>query len=297
MNHKIHLRDLLTQDRLLEIPSVYDAMSAALAQENGFDGAFFGGGVTSHFNFGIPDIGVVSLPERLDHVRRSMAEVEIPSIVDMDQCGGKRTSMLRMVRLAEQAGISGLMIDDLRETQSEGILPVDEAVEVYRAAAEARSDPRTLIIAMNYSYFVEDLDAGIERANRYAQAGADMVMINGIMLKGSDISDLERAGSRVSIPMLWTIHGNPTPELKESFLKNNVKIAVYYPHATVAAYHAVSTVFKQIKAHEVPDIGDRNQLQRPFLDTIRQDKWEAFEGTGEFKAVTGHLISAAEDDV
>lgn len=294
MKDRTHFRDLLEEGRLLEIPSVFDAMTTGLAEEAGFDGVFFGGGVTSNFNFGLPDMGIVSLTERLDHVRRSTAPFNISPIVDIDQGGGSRVAIRRTVAYAEAAGVHGLMVDDLLSNKEQGMLSIDDGAAVIRAVAEARTDPRTVIVAHTYAYFLEGIDSVVARADRYAAEGADLLMV-----VGAPESELMSVSSRTSATLAWTIDSNPTPELRKSLFDHNVRFALYYPHATVAAYHGVKTVFQQLKAGELPDVGNRHLAQRPLLDTIKFSEWEKFsagEDGIDFKAVAGRLLSVAAED-
>jgi 2,3-dimethylmalate lyase len=180
------LRELLADDRLIVGPGAYDALSARLVEQAGFDAVYMTGYGASASLLGRPDIGLLSFGEMADQARRLVQAVGVPVIADADNGYGNALNVIRTVREYEAAGIAALHIEDQAYPKRCGhmagkqVIPQDEMVEKVRAAVEARGPSGLLLIARSDARAGEGLDSAIERARSYREAGADLVQIDAL---------------------------------------------------------------------------------------------------------------------
>jgi len=180
------LRELLTGPRPLTAPGCYDALGARLIEEAGFDVVYMTGFGSSASLLGRADVGLLNQGEMADNLRRIVQATSLPVIADADTGYGNQMNVIRTVQLWEQAGAAGFHIEDQVTPKKCGhmdnkqVIGVTEAVGKIRAAVAARSNPDTVIIARTDARAVEGLDAAIERAKRFADAGADMLFVEAL---------------------------------------------------------------------------------------------------------------------
>jgi len=164
-------------------PGCYDALGARLIEEAGFSAVYMSGFGTSAGLLGRPDVGLTSMTEMVDNARRIVDAVDLPVIADADTGYGNPINVLRTVKEYERAGVAALHIEDqvapkkCGHMEGKQVVPVAEMVEKVRAAVDARISSDLLIIARTDARAVEGLDAAIERAGRYREAGADILFI------------------------------------------------------------------------------------------------------------------------
>src|SRR5215212_9147351 len=174
-------RALLDAGRPVLAPGAYDGFSARLVERAGFPAVYMTGFGASASLLGRPDVGLLSFAEMVDHARRLAQAVGVPVIADADDGYGNPLNVMRTVREYEAAGVAALHIEDqvapkrCGHLQGKDVIPAAEMVEKVRAAVEARRE--LLIIARTDARAVEGLDAALERARRYRDAGADMLFI------------------------------------------------------------------------------------------------------------------------
>ena len=181
----------LAERRSLVVAGVFDALSAVLAQRAGFEGVFLSGSALAQTQLGRPDVGLFSLTELVDVVGRVSARVDVPVLVDADFGFGNAINVYRTVQSLERAGASGIQLEDRLESAP----PADMArrpvvgtaimVDKIRAAADARDSTGTVISARTDALFSSGLDETLDRAERYIDAGADMIFVEGC-IKDSD---------------------------------------------------------------------------------------------------------------
>jgi methylisocitrate lyase len=175
------LRELIAADDILVAPGAYDAISARLIEANGFDAVYVTGAGTVNSRLGIPDNSLGSMTELLETARCIVDAVSIPVFCDIDTGFGNAVNVVRTIRLYERAGVAGVHLEDqvmpkrCGHLEGKGIVPVSEMVGKIRAAAEARTDPDFVIIARTDAAAVEGVDAAVERARAYVEAGADVI--------------------------------------------------------------------------------------------------------------------------
>jgi 2-methylisocitrate lyase-like PEP mutase family enzyme len=209
------LKDLLDKRELIIAPGVFDGISAQLTKRTGHVAAYMTGAGVAASGFGLPDIGLVTATEMADRVRViTDALGDIPLIADADTGYGATMNVVRTVRSYDAAGVAAIQLEDQVFPKKCGHLPdkqvVDAAVfeQTLAAAVDARSDDNLLVVARTDARAPLGLDAAIERANRYAQAGADVIFVEA----PQDSAEIERIAAEVVAPLLINlVQGGLTP--------------------------------------------------------------------------------------
>src|SRR6516162_10036620 len=177
------LRQLLNNPGVIRSLGAHDVFTARLVERAGLETVFLGGFGTAASLLGLPDVGLLTLTEIADAVRRMAARVEIPVVADGDTGHGDLHNVVRTVREFERAGAAGILLEDQVTPKRCGhfagkqVIPVAEMVLKLKAALAARTDPDFVIVARTDARAVEGIDGAIERANRYGAAGADVCFI------------------------------------------------------------------------------------------------------------------------
>jgi 2-methylisocitrate lyase-like PEP mutase family enzyme len=209
------LKDLLDKRKLVIAPGVFDGISAQLTKRTGHVAAYMTGAGVAASGFGLPDIGLVTATEMADRVRViTDALGDVPLIADADTGYGATMNVVRTVRSYDAAGVAAIQLEDQVFPKKCGHLPdkqvVDAAVfeQTLAAAVDARSDDNLLVVARTDARAPLGLDAAIERANRYAQAGADVIFVEA----PQDSAEIERIAAEVEAPLLINlVQGGLTP--------------------------------------------------------------------------------------
>jgi 2-methylisocitrate lyase-like PEP mutase family enzyme len=209
------LRDLLDRGELVVAPGVFDGISAQLAKRTGHVAAYLTGAGVAASGFGLPDIGLVTASEMAERARMLVDTLDdVPLIADADTGYGAPINVVRTVRQYDSAGVAAIQLEDQVFPKRCGHLPDKRVVDATEfeqtlsAALDARSDDDLLVIARTDARASFGLDVAIERANRYAAAGADIVFIEAP--RGSD--EIERIAREVEAPLLINlVHGGLTP--------------------------------------------------------------------------------------
>lgn len=171
------------QAGLVIAPGIYDALTASIAAEAGFGALYVSGAAIAYTKLGRPDIGLVSMNEIAETIALVRDRVPTPLIVDADNGYGNALNVLRTVRVFERAGASAIQLEDQTMPKRCGhlrdkvLISADEMVGKLHAALDARQSKDTLIIARTDAVAVEGVGPAIERARRYAEAGADILFV------------------------------------------------------------------------------------------------------------------------
>ncbi|MET9294081.1 methylisocitrate lyase [Streptomyces sp. NPDC003077] len=171
-------REQLASGRLLRVPGAINPLSARLIQETGFDAAYLSGAVLSA-DLGLPDIGLTTVTEVATRAQQIARVTDLPVLVDADTGFGEPMNAARTVQLLEDAGVAGLHLEDqvnpkrCGHLDGKSVVPRADMVRRLRAAADARRDPGFVLMARTDARAVEGLDAAIDRAKAYVDAGAD----------------------------------------------------------------------------------------------------------------------------
>jgi 2-methylisocitrate lyase-like PEP mutase family enzyme len=210
------LRELLARPGVIRSLGAHDVFTARLVEDAGLETVFLGGFGTSASLLGLPDIGLITLSEMADAVRRMAMRVRIPVVADGDTGHGDLHNVARTVREFEQAGAAGLILEDqvtpkrCGHFEGKQLIPAEEMVRKLKVAQKARRDPALVLVARTDARAVEGIDAAIARANRYAEAEADVCFLEA----PTSVAELERIPREVSRPLLVNmLTGGVTPIL------------------------------------------------------------------------------------
>jgi 2-methylisocitrate lyase-like PEP mutase family enzyme len=182
-NRRRRLRALLAKRAPLLAPGSHDALSARLVEQAGFEAVYMGGFATTASLLGRPDMGLLGGSEMVDSARRIVQAVDLPVIADADTGYGNPINVIRTVRDYEQAGVAAIHLEDqvspkrCGHMSGKSVVPVADMLAKLEAAIAARSDPDFVLIARTDALAVEGVDAAIERARRYGDAGADVLWV------------------------------------------------------------------------------------------------------------------------
>lgn len=197
------LRAELATGRLLRFPGAFNPLSAKLIQAKGFEGVYVSGAVLSA-DLGLPDIGLTTLTEVAGRSAQIARMTELPTIVDADTGFGEPMNVARTVQTLEDAGLSGLHIEDQVNPKRCGhldgkqVVDLDTALKRIRAAVDARRDPNFLIMARTDIRAVDGLDAAVDRAKKLADAGADAIFPEAM----ASLAEFEAIRAAVDVPLL-----------------------------------------------------------------------------------------------
>ncbi len=198
------LKARLHRRPILLAPGVYDPLTARLAEGAGAEALYVSGAAVAYTRLGRPDIGLVSMTEMAETIALIHDRVALPLVVDADNGHGNALNMQRTVRLFERAGAGALQVEDQSYPKRCGhlsekrLIPAAEMAGKIRAATDARASQDTLIIARTDAIAVEGLAAALDRANLYAEAGADVLFV-------------EAPGSRDQLSAVATALGGKLP--------------------------------------------------------------------------------------
>ena len=185
MRTTTRLRELLTGERMLLAPFTYDGFTARIAQEAGFDAVYMSGFATS-MSRGLPDVGLLTQTEMVQNAASIASVVDVPVVADADTGYGNAINVHRTIREYERAGVAGVHVEDQVAPKKCGffegkqVIDMDEAAAKIRAAVEARSDDDFVVIARTDALAVNGWDDVERRCRAFADAGADLVFVDGI---------------------------------------------------------------------------------------------------------------------
>jgi 2-methylisocitrate lyase-like PEP mutase family enzyme len=243
MKGTTRLRQLIREPGMLIAPGAHDVMTARIIEAEGFQAVYLGGFATSASLLGIPDHSLITMTELLAHARNVAAAVHIPILADVDDGGGTPLSVRRTIRLAEQAGLAAVHVEDLMPGKHfighrDRLFSKAQAVDKIKAAVDARTDPDFVIIARSDAIGVTSLDDALDRAHAYAEAGADLLFLPYLRPK-----DTKRVVNALPKPLLNVVLDTPAGELQQAGLK----VAIYPLQSLFVAYKAVRDMFRELK--------------------------------------------------
>ena len=251
------LRELIDRGRPVLAPGCYDALSARLVEEAGFPAVYMTGFGSSAGHLGRPDVGLMTMAEMVDNARRIAGAVEVPVIADADTGYGNPINVIRTVQEYERAGVAAIHIEDqvapkkCGHMEGKQVIPVEEMAAKVRAAADSRSSSDFLVIARTDARAVEGLDAAIERARRYREAGADILFVEA----PQSVAEIRTvAAAFPDVPLLFNYaEGGKTPAVEHSLLAELGFAIIIFPISTLlAATRAMRSVLARIREDGSP---------------------------------------------
>ena len=244
------LRKLIMDEQILIMPGAFDSLSARMIEQTGFKAVTLGGYAVSASLLGKPDVSLLTLTEMINHTKYIVDAVNIPVFADGDTGHGNVTNVIRTTREFEKAGVAGFFIEDqvfpkrCGHMEGKQVIPTEEMVAKLKAAVDTRVDQDLVIMARTDALAVYGLDEAIERANRYREAGADLIFIEA---PGSE-EEMRRINREVDAPtMANMVEGGKTPLIPPRVLQEIGYNVVVYPLSTVyAAAWATRRVMEEL---------------------------------------------------
>jgi 2,3-dimethylmalate lyase len=258
------LRQLLRGEQPLVAPGAYDALSAKLVERAGFQAVYMTGyGIVASAH-ALPDLGLATMTEMVEHAARISAAVSIPVVADADTGYGNALNVKRTVRAYELSGVAGVHLEDQVSPKKCGhmagkqVIPLDEMRSKLRAAVDARQDEDFVIIARTDAIAPEGFEAAINRAKAYLAAGADLAFVEA----PETIDQIREVPARIDGPCLFNAVVSDRGALAPvADLASYGYRAVIFPTATLwATATAVASTLSQLHRD-----GDLNTVQQPMM--------------------------------
>lgn len=282
MNTKQQLRALVQARRGVLVPGAFNALSARVIEDLGFEALYITGAGVTNMWFGLPDQGFVGLSEMADHTARIRDAVGLPLIVDADTGFGNALNVRHTVRTLERAGADCIQFEDQVAPKRCGhfagkdVISTEEAVSKIKAAADARQDPDLLILARTDACAVHGFEAAVERAQRFAEAGADILFVEAV----TTADEIRALPQRLDRPQLMNmVVGGKTPIFGAEELGGMGYGLVLYANAAlqgaVAGMQKALTVLRDTRRLE-----EDPALVTPFAERQRlvgKPEWDALE--------------------
>lgn len=247
------LKQKLDAGQTVLAPGVYDALSALIAEQAGFDALYLSGASIAYSRLGRSDVGLTTYSEVADTLARITERVATPVIVDGDTGFGNALNVQRTVRGFERAGAAMIQLEDQGFPKRCGhlagktVVPVAEMCGKLRAAVDARE--HTLILARTDALAVEGLDAALERAERYLECGVDALFVEALRTEAQLDAACARFAERV--PLLANmVEGGQTPvESAQALGERGFRIVIFPGGTSRAVAHMLQAYYGSLRTH------------------------------------------------
>ncbi|MDF1790730.1 MAG: oxaloacetate decarboxylase [Thalassobaculaceae bacterium] len=271
VDRRREFRAMLEKRRAVLVPGAANALTARVIEDQGFEACYVTGAGIANTLLGVPDIGLVTMSE-IQSTVAAIAEISsLPLVVDMDTGFGNAINTHRTVRVLERAGACAAQIEDqvfpkkCGHFDGKGVIPAKEMAAKVRAAAEAREDENFLIIARTDARAVEGMDAAMERANLYIEAGADVTFVEA----PTSVEEMKRICTELPVPQVANlVVGGRTPMLpQEELAALGFAIVLYANTPLQAAMRAMSEVLGALKRD-----GNLDAVQDRLADFVERQR-------------------------
>jgi methylisocitrate lyase len=236
----------------IAIPGVFNALVGRIAERQGFQAVYLSGAALSA-SLALPDVGLVSLPEFVEHARSITQATPLPLLCDADTGFGEALNVERTVRLYEAAGVAGIHLEDQQlpkrcgHLSGKALVPVEAMVAKIRAAVAARRDPGFVIMARTDARGVTDFDDAVARARRYLEAGADAIFPEALETP----DEFREFARQIRAPLLANLtEFGKSPDLDFAALAAMGYRMVLFPLTALrVALRAADSALQEIRAH------------------------------------------------
>ena len=244
------LRNLAVPGKPGQVVGVINACCAKLAAQNGLPALYLSGGATAA-SLGLPDLGVLNAADFAEEIRKITAVSDLPLLVDADTGFGNELAVARTTRLYERSGAAGLHIEDQVGAKRCGhrpgktLCPAEEMCSRIKAACDARTAADFVVMARTDALAIEGFAAALERAQRYVEAGADMIFLEAVL----EPDNYGAAAAELSVPLLANLTEfgvTPLLELQE-IAQQNVALALYPLSAFRAMMRAAEHTYAALR--------------------------------------------------
>jgi len=273
------LRAAWTEERPLQLAGTINAYAAKLAERAGFRALYVSGAGVANASFGLPDLGVTTLNDVVEDVRRITAATDLPVLVDADTGFGGAFNIARTVRELTRAGAAGAHLEDqvaqkrCGHRPNKALVGTGEMVDRIKAAVDARSDPEFVLMARTDALASEGFGGLLERVARYEAAGADALFVEAV----TDVEMYAKVTAEVSVPVLANLtEFGMTPLYTLADLRAAGVRLVLYPLSAFRAMSAAALdVYRAIREEGTQrSVLDRMQTREQLYDVL---DYHAFE--------------------
>jgi methylisocitrate lyase len=245
------LRDAIAAERPLQVVGAINAYFAMLAERAGYKSLYLSGAGVANASFGLPDLGMTSLDDVLEDVRRITGASSLPLLVDIDTGWGGAFNIARTIKAMTRAGAAAVHIEDqvaqkrCGHRPNKAIVPISEMTDRIKAAVDAKIDPDFIVMARTDALAVDGFDAVLERVSAFVDAGADAIFAEAM----TDLSMYKRVVAAVTVPVLANItEFGQTPLFTTQELGSaSIAMALYPLSAFRAASQAAVNVYRAIR--------------------------------------------------
>ncbi|MBI2225789.1 MAG: isocitrate lyase/phosphoenolpyruvate mutase family protein [Betaproteobacteria bacterium] len=282
MNHtdqRNKLRALMAESKCRSPASVFDPLSARVAEAVGFEIGMLAGSVASNTTLAAPDLIVLTLTEFADQVRRIMRVSKLSLLVDADHGYGNALNVMRTVQELEHAGVSALSIEDTvlpkpfgQAEGKESLTSIEEGIGKLRAAVAARSDPSLIVAGRTSALKVEGVEGAIARAKAYAAAGVDAIFIVGL----EKLEQLDAIHAAVTLPII--VGSAPASLKREDLAARGARILLQGHQPVAAAVKALHETYMHLYHGGAPadlksKIASPQEMER-LIDGESYKQWQ-----------------------
>lgn len=282
MRSTTRLKALFAERDAMTLPGAANAMFARVIEDQGFKACYVTGAGVANMHLGAPDIGLTTLTEIGNVVSAMSDAVDLPLLVDADTGFGNALNMRRTVQVLERAGAAGLQVEDQVFPKKCGhfagkeVIPLAEMVAKIKAAVDARRDGDLQIVARTDARAIEGIEAAIDRAHAFIEAGADATFVEAPV----SFEEMERIAKELPVPQIANIvFGGKTPDPGRARLKAMGFSGVLYANALLqAALHASGEVLASLRETGSLDaVADRLAGFEERQRSVAKPKWDALD--------------------
>ena len=282
MNHteqRKRLRAVFAGTKCLSPASVYDALSARVAESVGYQIGMLAGSVASNTTLAAPDLIVLTLTEFADQVRRIMRASDLSLIVDADHGYGNALNVMRTVEELEYAGVSAMSIEDTalptRFGQAEGtdeLISLEEMVGKLKAAVAARSDPATMLLGRTAALKVEGTEGAVKRARAFAACGVDAIFVVGV----ESPDQVKAIHDAARLPVM--VGSAPAAIRREDFAAAGARVLLQGHQPLPAAVKALKEVYTHLYNGGAPaDLRDKIASAKEMDALVKGDAYKKWQ--------------------
>lgn len=275
-------RERLASGELLQFPGAFNPLSAKVIQSKGFDGVYISGAVLAA-DLGLPDIGLTTLTEVAGRGEQIARMTDLPTLIDADTGFGEPLNLARTVQTLEDAGVSGIHIEDQINPKRCGhldgktVVDDDTAIKRIKAAVDARRDENLLIMARTDIRAVSGLDAAIDRAKMLVDAGADAIFPEAMR----DLAEFAAMREALDVPVLanMTEFGKSELFTKRQLADIGINMVIYPVSLLRLAMGAVVRGLDSLHEHgSLNEVVAEMQTRADLYETLDYEAYNHFDG-------------------
>ncbi len=269
----------LAAEKPLQVAGAVNAFSALLAEQSGFKALYLSGAGVANASFGLPDLGITSLNDVCEDVRRITSATELPLLVDADTGWGAAFNIVRTTRDLIASGAAGMHLEDQVQAKRCGhrpgksVVPTSEMVDRIKAAVDGRTDRNFVIMARTDAHAVEGQSAAVDRALAYVEAGADMIFAEALIT----LDEYREFTSKVAVPVLANIteFGKTPLYTVDELGAVGVSLALYPLSAFRAMSKAALEVYGALRTQGTQKaVIDKMQTRAELYDVLGYHEYE-----------------------